>query len=139
MREVMSIVSWIASGFLAVYLAPPAATLLPAKLTSPSLRLAAAFVAILLVSLLLFGLVALGLSRLLRKSGLSASDRALGALFGLARGLLILVVLTLVGGLTTLPREPAWRDAMFSPPLEALALAARDYLPQAVASRIGYD
>ena len=138
-REVMSIASWVASGFLAVYFASAVAPLLPAQLTSPSLRLAAAFVVILLMSLLLFALVALGLGRLLRKSGLSAPDRALGALFGLARGLVILVVLTLLGGLTTLPREPAWRDAMLSPPLEALALAARDYLPQAVASRIGYD
>jgi len=139
MREVMSIVSWVASVFLAVYLAPAAATLLPAQLANPSLRLAAAFVAILLLSLLLFGLVALSLSKLVRKSGLSASDRALGALFGLARGVVILVVLTLLAGLTRLPREPAWRDAMLGPPLETLALAACDYLPQALASRIGYD
>jgi membrane protein required for colicin V production len=138
-REVMSIASWVASVCLAVYFAPAAATLLPARLASPSLRLGAAFVVILLVSLLLFALIALGLSRLLRKSGLSATDRALGAFFGLARALVILVVITLLAGLTTLPREPAWRDAMLSPPLEALALGVRDYLPQAVASRIGYD
>jgi membrane protein required for colicin V production len=138
-REVMSIASWVASVCLAVYLAPAAATLLPARLASPSLRLGAAFVVILLLGLLLFALVALGMSRLLRKSGLSATDRALGAFFGLARALVILVVLTLLAGLTTLPRERAWREAMLSPPLEALALAVRDYLPEAVASRIGYD
>jgi len=139
MREVMSIVSWVASVFLAVYLAPPAATLLPAQLANPSLRLGVAFVAILLVSLLLFGLLALNLSKLVRKSGLSASDRALGALFGLARGVVILVVLALLAGLTRLPREPLWRDALLRAPLEALALSARDHLPQALASRIGYD
>jgi membrane protein required for colicin V production len=139
MREVMSIVSWIAAVSLALYLAPAVATLLPDRLASPSLRIGAAFVLILMAGLLLFALAALGMGRLLRKSGLSATDRALGAFFGLARGVVILVVLTLLAGLTALPREPAWRDAVLSPPLEALALWVRGYLPQAVASRIGYD
>jgi membrane protein required for colicin V production len=94
-----------------------------------SLRLGAAFVLILMAGLLLFALAALGMSRLLRKSGLSATDRALGAFFGLARGVVILVVLTLLAGLTALPREPAWRDAVLSPPLEALGLWVRVYLP----------
>jgi len=139
LREVMAIGSWIAAAFLAGYFAPAVATLLPAQLSNPGLRLAAAFAAILLTSLLLLALVTLTLSQLLRKSGLTGTDRALGALFGAVRAVVILVCLTLAAGLTGLPREPAWRDAMFSPPLEALALVVRDHLPPAFGARIGYD
>ena len=60
-------------------------------------------------------------------------------MFGLARGLLIVMVLVLLAGLTALPRQPAWRDAMLSPPLEALAGALKPWLPQIVSSNISYD
>jgi len=52
---------------------------------------------------------------------------------------LILVVLTLLAGMTPLPRERSWRNALFSPPLESLAILVRTYLPEALASRIRYD
>jgi membrane protein required for colicin V production len=139
LREMMAIGSWVGSACLAVYFAPGVATLLPAQLSNPSLRLAAAFAGILLAGLLVFALATLALSQLLRKSGLTGTDRALGALFGLVRAVVILVCLTLLAGLTRLPREPAWRNALSSPLLEALALAVRERLPQALAARIGYD
>ena len=139
LREVMAIASWVGSAWLAAYFAAGVAALLPNQLSNPGLRLAAAFVAILLVALLLFALATAALAQLLRRSGLTGSDRALGALFGVVRGVAILVCLTLVAGLTRLPREAAWRDAASRPVLEALALGVRDYLPPALAARIGYD
>jgi membrane protein required for colicin V production len=138
-RELMSILSWVVSGYLALQFAPAVAGVLPAGITSPTVRLAIAFIAILLVSLLLFALLALALSQLLKRSGLSATDRVLGAFVGLARAVVILVVLTLLAGLTTLPRESTWRNATLSPALESLAILVRTYLPKALASRIRYD
>jgi membrane protein required for colicin V production len=138
-RELLSILSWMVSGYLALQFAPTVAGLLPAGLTSPTMRLATAFIAILLVGLLLFALLALALSQLLKRSGLSATDRVLGAFVGLARAVVILIVLTLLAGLTTLPRETTWRNAALSAPLESLAILVRSYLPKALASRIRYD
>jgi membrane protein required for colicin V production len=138
-RELISILSWVVSGYLAFRFAPAAAALLPAGLSSPTLRLAAGFVAIMLGSLLLFALLSLALSQLLKKSGLSLTDRLLGALIGVARAVVILVLLTLLAGLTTLPREATWRNAMTREPLESLAILVRVHLPTALASRIRYD
>jgi membrane protein required for colicin V production len=45
----------------------------------------------------------------------------------------------LLSGLTALPRQPAWSDAMLSPPLEALAAAMKPWLPQAVSRYLSYD
>jgi len=138
-REVMALVSWIGSAVIALHFAPDVSAWLPAALSSPTLRLAVAFIALLLICLLLFTFVSLAASKLLIRSGMTATDRTLGAVFGLLRGVAILVVLVLVGGLTPLPKEPAWRNAWFSPPLEALALVARSYLPQRVAEHIHFD
>jgi len=139
LREVMAIGAWVGSLCLAAYFGPGVAAMLPAKLSDPGVRLAVAFGAILLAGLLLFALVSVAVAQLLRRSGLAGADRVLGALFGLIRAVVILVCLTLAAGLTDLPREPAWRDALSSPPLEALARAVRGHLPSALATRISYD
>jgi membrane protein required for colicin V production len=48
-------------------------------------------------------------------------------------------VLVLVSGLTALPRQPVWSDAILSPPLEAVAAALKPWLPQAIARYLSYD
>jgi membrane protein required for colicin V production len=138
-REVLSIASWILSGYLALRFAPALAEQLPAAISSPTIRLVIGFVAIMLAGLLVLGLLALGLTKVLKKSGLSATDRLLGAVVGFVRAIVILEVLTLLAGLTPLPREASWRNAMTREPLETLAIFLRGYLPAALESRIRYD
>ena len=138
-REVMALSSWIGAFLIARYFAPMCSNLLPVSLSHPWLRLAVAFAGLMLVSLVLFALVTVALTRIVRRSKLDPWDRALGVLFGLARALVILVALVLAAGLTPLPRDPAWRSALFAPPLVALAKKARAYLPEALAERIRFE
>jgi membrane protein required for colicin V production len=42
-------------------------------------------------------------------------------------------------GLTTLPREPFWREATLSGPLETAVVALKPYLPAPLAARVRYD
>ena len=62
-------------------------------------------------------LIGLILSRAARAIGLGFLDRLLGAVFGLARGLLIVLLLVLICGVTTLPRNDWWQNAVLAPPL----------------------
>src|SRR5690606_6176244 len=103
------------------------------------LRLLTAFAAIFVVVLVLTALVAAAISKLLRSAGLGPLDRGLGAVFGLARGMLVVIILVLLGGLTTLPRSPSWRDAMLSAPLEAAAASVMPFLPHELARRISFE
>lgn len=138
-REIMALVSWIGSAMVATHFAPSVSVLLPAALSSPTLRVATAFVALLVASLFLFALVSLVLTQLVVKAKMTATDRTLGALFGLVRGVVIVVLLVLLAGMTPLPREALWRDALFSRPLETLAIVARGYLPQRLAQHIQFE
>jgi len=78
------------------------------------------------------------LTGLIERAGLGGVNRMLGAGFGFARGLILLVALTLVGGLTDLPQKPAWRDALLARPLEEGALMLRPWLPPILADNIRY-
>jgi len=66
-------------------------------------------------------------------------DRMLGALFGIARGLLIVLAAALLAGLTNAPRQPFWRDSASGPLLAQAAQALKPLLPQTFAERLRYD
>ena len=139
LREVMSITSWTCAFLISLHFAPMLSAMLPSAVPHPWVRLFLAFVALLVGSLMLFSLVTMALTQVVRSAGLSAWDRVLGVLFGMARAIVILVALVLAAGMTPLPYEPTWRNAVFSPPLEALAKNVRVFLPAALAQRIRFD
>jgi membrane protein required for colicin V production len=138
-REVLALGAWILAFFAAQAYAAPVAAYLPAAIETPGLRLLAGFVALFLLVLVLMSLVAIAISTLLRSAGLGPVDRGLGAIFGLVRGMLVVVILVLLCGLTAFPRTPAWREAMLSAPLEAVAASVMPFLPDELARRISFD
>jgi membrane protein required for colicin V production len=138
-REALSLAAWVIAFFAANALSGVAAQWFAPMIEDGSLRALAAFAAVFVVTLILMSLVAMALSGALKKAGLGLEDRLLGGFFGFARGMVIVLVLVLVSGLTALPRQPAWSNAMLSPPLEALAGAIKPWLPQAVSRYLSYD
>ena len=138
-REVLALAAWVIAFVAATLLAGVVARWIGPSIPDESWRALAAFAAVFLATLIGMSLVAMAVSGLLRKAGLGLEDRLLGGFFGFARGLLIVMVAVLLAGLTGLPRQPAWNDAIFSPPLEALASSVRPWLPQILASNLSYD
>jgi membrane protein required for colicin V production len=136
-REIAALAGWAAALILSGLFAQQLAQWLPPAL-SPVLRAVTAYLVIFLGVLLLSGLAGVLLARLFRAAGLGFTDRAIGALFGFARGALIVFVAVMLAGLTGLPREPFWRAAAFSGPIETAVLAARPALPKDLAQRIHY-
>jgi membrane protein required for colicin V production len=138
-RELLALAAWILAFFAGQAYAGTVAAYLPASLENEALRLLAGFAGIFLLVLLLTSLVAVAISTLLRSAGLGPVDRGLGAIFGLARGMLVVIILVLLCGLTAFPRTPIWRDAMLSAPLEAAAASVVPLLPYELARRISFD
>ena len=138
-REALALVSWLAAFFVAKLYTLELAPLLPQSIPSQSLRLLAAFLILFLATLLICSLLAIALSEVFKRVGLGWMDRCLGALFGLARGMIIVGVLVLLGGLTTLPKDVRWRNAMFSAPLEAMVISLLPWFPTGIAKHVKYD
>jgi membrane protein required for colicin V production len=112
---------------------------MPEGLPTEELRLMAGFLSVFVVVLLLMSVVAILASRLVKSAGLGLEDRLLGGVFGLARGVLVVMVFVLLAGLTSLPRQAVWRNAMLSDPLVAFAGIIRPWLPAELAQGIKYD
>lgn len=136
-REITALAGWAAALILSGLFAQELAQWLPASL-SQVLRAIIAYLVIFLGVLLLSGVTGLLLAKLFRAAGLGLADRALGALFGLLRGAAIVFVGVMLAGLTSLPKEPFWREAALSGPVETAVLAAKPALPKDLAQRIRY-
>ena len=136
-REMISLGGWVGGFILATLFGGRVAGLLPQSLSS-TLSALVGFLLIFVGVLAISWIISLILSSAVRASGLGPADRALGAIFGLARGLIIVLVIVLLSGLTPLPREPFWREAVLSGPFETAALALRPFLPAGLVQRLRY-
>ena len=137
-REILSLASWIVAFLVAQIYATDVAPLLPAAVTHESVRLLAGFLSVFVAVLAVMTVLAILLSKLIRTAGLGFADRALGGVFGLVRGLAIVLIAVLLAGLTSLPKQPAWRHAMLSAPLVTLADWVKVWLPHDLAKHINY-
>ena len=111
---------------------------MPQAIPTPELRVAAAYVAVFAASLIVTSLVGLLLSKIVQAAGLGGVDRTLGALFGAARGALIVLAAAVVAGLTSAPRQAVWRDSASAPLLVQAAGMLKPLLPQTLAERLRY-
>lgn len=110
--EVLSLLSWVAAFVLAQWLALDAAQYLPMGGSSDMMRYAAGFVLVFLAVVVLGSLVAVVVKRLTTAVGLRPVDRALGAVFGSVRGVLLLLLATVLVDLTPMKSNPAWQASV---------------------------
>jgi len=138
-REVLAILGWVIAFLAANLLAGPLGPMMPKAVPSAELRVAVAYVAVFVVSLVIASLAGLLLSTAVRAAGLGGLDRLLGAGFGALRALLIVLAGALLAGLTSAPRQAWWRDSASGPLLAQAAAAVKPYLPPTLSERLRYD
>lgn len=137
-HEVLSLAGWIMAFLAANLLATPLSESFPANMR-PEFRVVGAFIAVFIGTLVLTTLLAALVTRFVRVSVLQSLDRWLGALFGLMRGLVLVVAFAMIAGLTALPRMPVWTESALGYSLAQTVLQLRLWLPPALASRLKYN
>ena len=135
-RESLSLAGWILSFWIANSFADPLSSLLENTIEAPSLRLIISFIALFVVSMLLAAAASNLVVDLVERAGLSGTDRSIGAIFGLARGYVIAVILVILMGLTPMPKDDWWQNSYFMPFFQSTAEWARDWLPDGMARKI---
>jgi membrane protein required for colicin V production len=138
-REVIALGAWIAGFIAAIAYAGALANALPWLNMTPVAKQALAFVLILVVVLIVGALIARVLAGLIRAVGLGFMDRILGLVFGVARGLIVVVAFALVAGVTALPKRDWWQNSTLGEPLAQAALSLKPYLPRAWADRLDFS
>jgi len=137
--EILSLVSWVTAYFVAKSWTVEFTPYMPDVLQSDALRSAASFTSVFVATLILCGIAAWAINKLIKSFGLDwRTDGVTGAMFGFVRGLLLVLVLVLVAGLTKLPQTSFWQDALLSKPLKNVVLVMKDLLPEEMANRVSY-
>ncbi len=129
--EVLSLAGWVAAFVVAQWLAADVIGWLPFIQGAPaSVQYAVAFAVVFVVTVFVAGLVSWLIKKLVETVGLRPVDRTLGAVFGLARGLVLLLALTVVLQLTGLSRDAWWTMAQGPVWLELVLTGLKPLLPQ---------
>lgn len=137
-REVLSLLAWLAAFVVANRYGADLAALLPDAIPRGAVRLVVGFVILFVGVLLLGALVNLAIAHIISASGLKPFDRGLGGLFGLARGVLIVLTAVILAGMTDLPRQPVWRGALLSGVSERAVRFIKPWLPDDWASHVNF-
>ncbi|MGE5622764.1 MAG: CvpA family protein [Bacillota bacterium] len=128
-KEILSLLGWIVAFVVANAYGEDLAKLLPEMIPGGVTRLIVAFLALFIGVRLLMKLLTMAIEAVIKASGLTLADRGLGGLFGLARGLVIVLSVVLVCGMTSIPQQPFWKEAMLSPLAETAARTVKPLLP----------
>ncbi|RZJ03421.1 MAG: CvpA family protein [Haliea sp.] len=135
--EVLSVLGWAAAFYVAQWWAPEVSTRLPMTSVSEPVRYAAAFVLVFIVAVFTAGLLSMLVKKLIEAIGLRPVDRTLGALFGLVRGLILLLVAAVVMNMTTLHTSAWWQESRGAVVLTAALKGLQPLLPEQFAKYLG--
>ena len=138
LKELLSLVAYLLAFVAAIWWGPVVYGWLTRYIETALLRMGVAYAAVFIGTLLAVGLVNMTLGALIRTTGLTPTDHGLGGLFGLARGLIIILVLVALGGYTPLPKEPWWQHAVFSHSAVEAVKHIKSWLPPSLATWLPY-
>ncbi|MBC7621534.1 MAG: CvpA family protein [Candidatus Saccharibacteria bacterium] len=130
MFEVISLLSWLAAFVLAQWFAPAVAHWLPISSTNEALRYGMGFLMVFVGTIFAGSLIAFVVKKLVAAVGLSPADRMLGAAFGVARGVVVLLALTVVVGMTPLKSAPWWQESVGAQMAGVVLHGLKPVLPQ---------
>ena len=124
-REALSLAGWMAAFWIALTFAKDFADLLLTGISAPSVRVVVSFTILFVVTLVISALMNRLAGSLVTKTGLTGTDRMIGMIFGVARGVVVVCVLVLLAGMTTIPQDPWWQESVLIDVFHKLALWLR--------------
>lgn len=138
-REALSLAGWILAFWIAIVFSDNLVAILARHIESPTARIIVAFSLLFFATLMLAALISYLAGQIIQVSGLSGTDRILGIFFGLARGILVVALLVLLGGMTPMPQERWWHHAQLMHYFESIALWLAHFMPPELAKNIHYS
>ena len=134
--EVLSLVGWLVAYFAAQWLTPELAPHLPVGAPGSALNHAATFAFTFIAALIIWSILARLLRMLIQATPLSLFDRVLGATFGVARALVVMLAITTVVLLTSLAKSNAWQQSRGAVWLHGALDGIKPMLPEQIAQHL---
>ncbi|MCE7527223.1 CvpA family protein [Polynucleobacter sp. IMCC 30228] len=137
-KEVLALFSWIIAAWIAYHYSEYLSTEWLSTFKMDELfRLGLSFLILFVAALIACGLLGGIIQKLILSAGLSLTDRFLGLIFGLLRGVVVVVILASLAALTPLTQSTDWRLAKTRTSLEIATSLIKTWLPADWASQLG--
>ena len=128
-KELLSLAGWVAAFYLAQMYAPQTAAWLPMEGSSEMLRYAAGFVITFIAVLVATVLISWVMKKMVSAVGLGPLDRLLGGLFGVLRGVVLLLAVTVLVGMTPMRESQSWQASQGAQGLQQSLHLLKPVLP----------
>ena len=136
-KEALSMVIWVLAILIALWFDDRLAPLLADVSDTPSVVHSLAFALLFISTLVVGAMVNYLIGQLVKMTGLTGTDRLFGMVFGMARGLVVVMVLVIwLPHVLPVSEDPWWRDSVFIPRFLAFEEWAR-HLGTEVADMFG--
>ncbi len=137
-KELISVVSWIVAAWLSIRYSKDLAQHITFTEVQ-SLRVFLAFLIVFVTIIFIGATINFMIGQVVRKTPFSAADRILGMGFGFVRGVLVLSVLVLLGGLTPLPRDAWWQESYAIARVEKISIWMQSFLPAEISQYFNFS
>lgn len=115
-KEALSVANWLIALLIAINYRDAMASLLVNQIETPSLRQIAAFSSLFVIALVIGALVNYIIGELVKITGLSATDRVLGMVFGFLRGfVVVMAILLLIPPIISIDQDKWWTESVLIP------------------------
>jgi len=138
MLESYALISWLLATVIGLGFCREFSALLTPTINDPSAKIAAAFVSLFLITLIVGGLIRILLGELVKKSELTVIDRLGGMIFGVSRSVVLIAIIVMLAGVSVLPASPWWKQSTLLPPFQSIAVWLRDHIPSELAKYVHY-
>jgi membrane protein required for colicin V production len=138
-KEAISLATWVMAVWVVLKFTPFVSSYLTQLVEVPSLRLGIAALILFISTLIIGALINYIIGQLVEKTGFSGTDRTLGAVFGILRGVLVVGLMVILAGLTPIPQDPWWKQSYFLPLFQEKVDAYKVYLPPQIAEHFDFS
>jgi membrane protein required for colicin V production len=136
--EVFSLVFWVLATGVGLSFSRDFSVFLESTISNSLPKIAASFILLFLITLIVGSLIRMLLGESIKKPELTFTDRLGGMIFGVVRGMVVVVVLVMLAGLTALPNDLWWKESKLLPPVQIAAIWLRDHIPSGLAEYVHY-
>ena len=138
-REAFALVTWGVAAWVGFNFCLPFAIFLESSISDTNTRIATAFILLFILTLIVGALINKLLGALIKKTGLTGTDRLAGLVFGLGRGVIIIILLVMLAGLTPVPESSWWRESQLLPHFQILAVWLKTHIPDGIADYLNFQ
>lgn len=136
--EVFSLVFWVLATGVGLSFSRDFPVFLESTISNSLLKIAASFTLLFLITLIVGSLIRMLLGEAIKKPELTFTERLGGMIIGVFRGMVIVVVLVMLAGLTALPNDLWWKESKLLPPFQVCAIWLRDHIPSGLAEYVHF-